>query len=426
MFLKKETTLIVPAILTKMQNSEYLKNFAAVKSATKIEEVIGGYLTLSNEGTNLKACCPFHNEKSPSFVVSPAKQVFTCFGCGATGDAIKFVQMHENLSPSKAMEKIARTFNIPITGHETEKESALAPLYKCNLDAVNTFAANLANIPKEIGKAHIRARGINSTAMVRKWGIGYADYKSPVSSDQSEIARTLGLINEKGNCRYGGRITFALHDITGRIIGFAGRDTSGASDAKYINPPASEIYNKSEFLYGLYYAARNIKSAGEVIIVEGYFGVINMHEVAGANMTVATCGTSLTTGQAKMIARITNKALLMYDADVWDVGKKQKKLETAIVNLWAAGVAVDVVKCPNGHDPADLALAYGSDALEACEIMPPAKFFHIIGRELSEVVPHLAAMKSPTQREQVQRDICTVYLCSIYTLTKLIRQAKNI
>jgi DNA primase len=398
----------------------YSENFKKVLSMVQIEDVVGHYIDLKAAGRSLTACCPFHQEKTPSFSVSPSKGVFSCFGCGATGDAINFVQRYENLPKAYlAMEKIASLFHIEIERGGNTPEGEHSNLYSCTKEYQKVFAAAVSTLPLEVKRAHLFDRGIRSKEILHKWGIGYCSGAKPSGFDAE--ATELGIINQNGNLSFYSRLTFPLLDHVGRIVGFAGKDYAGTSNAKYINSPESSIYKKSNFLYGMYYAAKEIKAQGAAIVVEGYYDCIAMHE-SGASNTVAVCGTALTSGQAAAIHRLAPKAILLLDADVWTDPKKLQKQYADILNLLNAGLDVTILRLPEA-DPGDLALN-GLDFLGDCQAYDPISYCkNILNMPFQKVIEDMAKV-SPMKIETLKREICLHYGQTIQMVSKILASKK--
>ena len=269
-----------------------------LKQSIDIVDIVGNYIELKKAGANWKANCPFHGEKTPSFVVSPSKQIYHCFGCGAGGDAIKFVMEMEKLSYPEAIEKLASNYNIPLryTGGEGNDFSQskrvleiLQQWYRSNFDHTHEAIE------------YVKARGIEQR-MIEYFGIGYVPDGSAVMNFLSSrhiplpqaVEAGVTAQGERGEfyARLSQRITFPIHSPSGAIVGFGGR-TLGNHPAKYINSPQTKLFNKSRLLYGYHLAKKNIYEKKELIVCEGYLDVILLHQ-AGINTAVATLGTALT------------------------------------------------------------------------------------------------------------------------------------
>ena len=280
-----------------------------------VEEVIGDFVSLKKRGVNYLGLCPFHNEKTPSFVVSPAKGIYKCFGCGKAGNAVNFVMEHEHYSYPEALRFLAKKYNIEI------EEEALTPemqqqideresLFTLNTFVNNYFQENLFNTDegKAIGLTYFKEREFLEVT-IKKFQLGYAldkwdDYSRHAIENgfKKEGLFKTGVTIDKGDKmmdRFRGRVIFPIHNLTGKVIGFGGRILSkDKSTAKYVNSPQSEIYDKSKTLYGIYFARNAILKNNQCYLVEGYTDVISMHQ-AGIENVVASSGTSLTVEQIK-------------------------------------------------------------------------------------------------------------------------------
>ena len=293
----------------------------------RIEEVVGDYVTLRRRGVNQIGLCPFHNEKTPSFTVSPAKGIYKCFGCGKAGNSVNFIMEHEHYSYPEALKYLARKYNIEIEEEEqtpeqlqelNEKES----LYNLSLFAQQYFSKMLMESEegKAIGLTYFKERGMRDD-IVHKFQLGFSPGKWDAFSEQAvlqgykkEFLVKTGLSIEKETRlfdRFHGRVMFPIHSASGRVIGFGGRILgSDKAQAKYVNSPESEIYNKSKTLYGIYFAKNAIISKDNCLLVEGYTDVISMHQ-AGIENVVASSGTSLTHDQVRMIQRYTSNISIL-------------------------------------------------------------------------------------------------------------------
>lgn len=347
-----------------------------IVAAARIEEVIGDYVTLRRRGVNLLGLCPFHNEKTPSFTVSPVKGIYKCFGCGKAGNSVNFLMEHEHFSYPEALKYLAKKFNIEIEEEEqtpeqiqelNEKES----LYNLNLFAQQYFSKTLLETEegKAIGLTYFRERGIRED-LIKKFQLGY----NPESWDaftgnaisngyKKEFLVKTGLSIEKDNRlydRFHARVMFPIHSVSGRIIGFGGRILGGEkSRAKYVNSPESEIYNKSKTLYGIFFARNAIASKDNCFLVEGYTDVISMHQ-AGIENVVASSGTSLTFDQIRMIQRYTTNITILYDGDPAGIKASFRGIDMIVEQ----GLNVRIVLFPEGEDPDSYARKHHPDEVE--------------------------------------------------------------
>lgn len=335
-----------------------------IKQAARIDEVVGDFVTLKRRGSNLVGRCPFHDEKTPSFTVNPARNIFKCFGCGKAGDSVKFIMEHEHFSYPEALKFLARKYNIEIEEREITPEEKQAENERESLFAANEFARNFfrkslteTEEGRAAGMSYFKERGF-STAIVEKFQLGY----SPESFDaflhaaqekgyKPEYLLRLGLIKENERGRrydaYRGRVIFPIHNISGRVIGFGGRVLKKTETApKYINPPQNEIYDKSKTLYGIYFAKESILKEDQCYLVEGYTDVISLYQ-AGIRNVVASSGTSLTLDQIRLIRRFTENVTILYDGDPAGIRASFRGIDM----LLEQGINVRVLLFPDGEDP---------------------------------------------------------------------------
>lgn len=292
-----------------------------LKNQVNIVDVVGRTLPLKRSGSNYKGCCPFHNEKTPSFIVSEQKQIFTCFGCGVSGDVIEYVKRYYNLDFSEAVEKIAAEEGITLEKHRTDDRRDL--YYKANKLAAGFFYKSFTEKANK-GYAYMKRRGI-SPAILKKFGIGYADeqwdslYRYLLSQGvDKKIMVELGLVSEgkNGKCydKFRNRVIFPIINTSGKVIGFGGRAISPEDNPKYLNSPESRIFQKKNNLYGLNISRQSVGKEGFVILVEGYMDTIALYQ-SGVENVAASLGTALTENQARLIKRYTKDVVLSYDAD---------------------------------------------------------------------------------------------------------------
>lgn len=351
-----------------------------ILDATHIEEVISDFVSLHKRGANYWGCCPFHNEKTPSFSVSPSKGIFKCFGCGKAGNAVHFLMEHEHFSYPDALRYLANKYNIEIKEKELTPEEQKALTERDSLFHVSEFAQkDFADLlynnedGRNIGLAYFYERQL-SDDVIKKFGLGYcldeweAFTKHALNSGYSEdsIVKSGLTIRKDDNGttklydRFRGRVMFPIFNASGRVIGFSGRVlTSEKTQAKYVNSPDSEIYNKSLALYGIFQAKSAITRQDLCYLVEGNIDVISMHQ-AGLENTVASCGTSLTKEQIRLIKRYTSNVTLMYDGDAPGI----KAAIRAIDLLLTEGMKVRVVLFPDDDDPDSYAKKHGSEAIQ--------------------------------------------------------------
>lgn len=334
-----------------------------IKNRCSIVDVIGRHVTLKKTGNSYKGICPFHKEKTPSFVVSDTKQIFTCFGCGATGDVIEFVQRYNNLDFPGAVEKLCEEYGIEIKNANFRKEQDKTALYEINREAAAFFYRAFTKMTNP-GYEYMKRRGMES-ATLRKFGIGYADgewdslYRHFIEKDiNPQTLLELGLISQsKGKYydKYRNRVVFPIINTRGKVIGFGGR-ILGDGEPKYLNSPESPIFLKKNNLYGLNLTRQDINKENYVILVEGYMDVISLYQ-QGIRNVVASLGTALTENQAAMLKRYTENVILAYDADTAGQTAALRGLDI----LHKAGCKVKVLHISDGKDPDDFIKKNGKE-----------------------------------------------------------------
>jgi DNA primase len=357
-----------------MINHETIDN---IIQTARIEEVIGDFVNLRRRGVNQIGLCPFHNEKTPSFTVSPAKGIYKCFGCGKAGNSVNFIMEHEHFSYPEALKYLARKYNIEVEEEEqtpeqlqelNEKES----LYNLNLFAQQYFTKTLHETEegKAIGLSYFKERGMRDD-IVKKFQLGFSPEKWDAFSEHAlqqgykkEFLVKTGLSIERENRlydRFHGRVMFPIHGASGRVLGFGGRILGNdKSHAKYVNSPESEIYNKSKTLYGIYFARNAIISKDNCLLVEGYTDVISMHQ-AGIENVVASSGTSLTHDQVHMIQRYTSNISILYDGDPAGIKASFRGIDMIVEQ----GMNVKILLFPDGEDPDSFARKHHPTEVEA-------------------------------------------------------------
>ena len=335
--------------------------------AARIEEVVGDFVTLKRRGANYTACCPFHNEKTPSFYVSPSKGIYKCFGCGKSGTAVGFIMEHESLSYVEALKYLAKKYHIEVVEKEESAEEIAHKQHNESLLLVSEYAAKFFKDSLQtpegqtIGYQYFRSRGLEDET-IRKYGLGWgpADRRAFAEKARSEGYKEEFLV-ETGLCikyddgrlvdRFSDRVIFPIHSVSGRVIGFGGRTLkTDKSVAKYQNSPTSEIYDKRHTLYGIYFAKNEISRSDKCILVEGYLDVLSMHQLGITNV-VASSGTSLTVEQIRLIRKFTNNVTIIYDGDSAGI----KAALRGIGLVLKEGLNVKVVLLPEGQDPDDFA-----------------------------------------------------------------------
>ena len=334
-----------------------------ILQAAHIEEVVGEFVTLKKKGSNLWGNCPFHNEKTPSFSVNPARNIFKCFGCGKAGDSAKFLMEHEHYTYPEALRYLAKKYNIKIeekqqTAEEVMQQSIREKMFNINEFADKYFVDTLWNTDegKTFGLEYFRERGYFDP-IIQKFHLGYNPAKwdaftsyAKKNGYSEELLEQIGL-SIKGNNglydRYHGRVMFPIHSLTGRVIGFGGRIlTNDKKSPKYQNSPESEIYDKKQTLYGIYFAKNAIARLDECILVEGYFDVLRMHQI-GIENVVASSGTSLTMEQIRLVKRYTKNITMLYDGDAAGIHAALRGTDMIL----SEGMNVRVVVLPPEHDP---------------------------------------------------------------------------
>jgi len=323
-----------------------------LKARIDIVDIISNYIELKLSGANYKARCPFHGEKTPSFVVSPAKQIFHCFGCGKGGDAIEFVKEYEKLNYYEALEKIASIINFPL--RYTNKDETKKDSYKILTQVQSWYKNNLKYSTK--AQKYLKSRGVKEES-IDKFEIGYSkgsneliDFlnRNFISLDEAQEVGILSNRDGRFYARLIDRITFPIHTQSGKIVGFGGRSLSGHS-AKYINSPQTKLFNKSKILYGYHIARESIYRKKEIIVCEGYLDVILLHQ-AGFKNSVATLGTALTKEHIPLLKKGEPKVILAYDGDEAGINAGFK----ASFLLSTNGIDGRVVLFPDKLDPADM------------------------------------------------------------------------
>jgi len=343
----------------------------------RIDEVVGDFVHLKKRGVNMLGNCPFHDEKTPSFTVSPAKGIYKCFGCGKGGNSVNFVMDHEHFSYPEALKYLASKYNIYIEEQERTPEQEEAANDRESMFIVSNIANEYfqnqlfnGDEGRAIGLSYFKERGFREDTL-KKFQLGYSPEKSDAFSAHAlkegyklEFLEKTGLTIPKESRNYDrfrGRVMFPIHSLSGRILGFGGRILkSNVKAAKYLNSPESEIYSKSKVLYGMFQAKNSIVKKDRCLLVEGYTDVVSMHQT-GIENVVASSGTSLTVDQIKLVKRFTNNITLLFDGDAAGL-----KAALRGVNLiLQEGLNVKVVTFPDGEDPDSYAKKVSSEELES-------------------------------------------------------------
>lgn len=344
-----------------------------VRQAADIVDVVSDYVTLKRSGQNYFGLCPFHTEKTPSFSVNPAKQIFYCFGCGAGGNVFSFIMKIENISFPEAVLHLARKYNIsiPLEKEDSEESRLKTAIYDANRFAAEFFHTNLLKTPSaQKARDYLEQRGF-SQDMIEKFNLGW----SPESWDgliqgakkrgiSEKILKAAGLIvvNERGSAydRFRGRLMFPIYQISGVVVGFGGRILEKeAKTAKYLNTSDTPVFQKGRVLYGLYQNREAIRKEDQVILVEGYADLISLVQF-GIENVVASSGTALTENQANLMMRMTRNVVLLYDGDLAGAHAALRGVDTLV----KAGLRVSVVALPPEHDPDSYVREFGAEKMK--------------------------------------------------------------
>jgi DNA primase len=330
---------------------------------TDITDVVGSFVKLKKRGTNLLGLCPFHNEKTPSFTVSPSKEIYKCFGCGKSGNTISFVMEHEKYSYPEALKWLAQRYAIEIEETFINDEQRQQLQTADNLFALNQFAQQFFSSQllsteegQDIGLAYFREREFTD-AIIQKFQLGYSPEQKDALTKAAQAAQfnpelmiKSGLVANRYDQlsdNYRGRVIFPIHNHSGKVLGFGARTLKKNDSApKYINTPENEIYVKSKVLYGSYFARQAIDKANECLLVEGYTDVLSLHQ-AGIENVVASGGTALTPDQLRLVKKYTNNLTIIYDGDAAGIKAALRGLDLALEE----GLHVQLVLIPDGDDP---------------------------------------------------------------------------
>jgi DNA primase len=349
----------------------------SIVDTARIEEVVGDFVQLKKRGVNLLGLCPFHNEKTPSFTVSPAKGIFKCFGCGKAGNAVNFVMEHEKYSYPEALRYLANKYGIEVEEQEPSPEEKQLDTERESLFSLNAFAQKFytqtlheSEEGKAIGLSYFIERGFRED-IIQKFQLGFSlqawDAFTQHALKNGYAEKYLvdsGLtISKDGKLydRFRERVMFPIHNLTGKVIGFGGRIlTSDKTKPKYVNSPESEVYNKSKSLYGIWLARNAIVAKDNCFLVEGYTDVISLHQ-AGIENVVASSGTSLTTDQIRLISKYTRNITILYDGDPAGIKASFRGIDMILEQ----GMNVKIVLFPDGEDPDSYARKHRSADVEA-------------------------------------------------------------
>ncbi len=349
------------------------KTIQDINDTAKVEDIVGEFVTLKRSGSNMKGLCPFHNEKTPSFMVSPAKNLYKCFGCGKGGGPIQFLIDHEQLSYPEALRYLAKRYGIEIEETRSSNEDKQERQHLDSLFLVNDYAKQFfedqllkTEIGRSVGLSYFKERGYLEDT-IKKFGLGYSPAPGDIFTKQAitagykvDMLKELGLTSQYGKDFFRDRVMFSIFNQSGKVVGFAGRILGKNKKApKYINSPETKIYNKSKTLYGLHLARKTMRQKDECIIVEGYTDVISLHQ-AGIENVVASSGTSLTEGQINLVKRYTPNIKFLYDGDKAGVKAALRGLDMVLEQ----DMNVRVVLLPDEEDPDSYIKRVGAAAFE--------------------------------------------------------------
>jgi len=343
--------------------------------AADVVEVVQDFVSLKRRGVNFIGNCPFHSEKTPSFTVSPSKQIYKCFGCGKGGNSVNFIMEHEHLNYIEALKHLAKKFHIDVVDEEESPELAAQRNRRESMMIVSSFAAEYfsnylfnENEGRNIGLSYFRERGFRDD-IIKSFQLGYCpDQKDMFTQAAQKQGYKMEFLEETGlsikrdewiRDRFGGRVIFPFHNLAGRVIAFGGRVLkTDPKVAKYLNSPESEIYHKSKVLYGIFHAKNSISRNDKCYLVEGYTDVLSMHQ-SGIENVVASSGTSLTVDQIKLIKRFTTNITIIYDGDQAGIKASIRGIDMVLEE----GINVKVVPLPEGEDPDTFARSMNASSL---------------------------------------------------------------
>ena len=351
-----------------------------ILDSAQIVDVVSDFVSLKRRGANFIACCPFHNEKTPSFYVSPAKGIYKCFGCGKSGTAVGFIMEHEGMTYVEALKYLARKYGIEVKEKEDSPEEIAARQRHESLllvmDFTEQFFKDSLKTPegRSIGYAYFRSRGLED-ATIEKYGLGWSPRSGRALTDEAlskgykeEFLTATGVCIKRNDGslkdKFYDRVMFPIHSVSGRVIAFGGRtlrsDYKAANIGKYVNSPETEIYDKSRSLYGIYFAKSEISRQDKCYLVEGYLDVLSMHQLGITNV-VASSGTSLTVPQIRLIKKFTDNVTIMYDGDAAGIHAALRGIGLVLKE----GMNVRVVLIPDGDDPDSYSRKHNLEEVQA-------------------------------------------------------------
>ncbi|MBI5914920.1 MAG: DNA primase [Bacteroidetes bacterium] len=349
------------------------KTVQEILETAKIEDVVQDFVNLRRRGVNMIGLCPFHHEKTPSFTVSPTKNIFKCFGCGKAGDPAKFIMEHEHLTYPEALRYLARKYRIEIEEIQLTPEAVAQQQEEESLYIVIEHARQFyqeqlfdTDMGRSVGLSYFKERGFREET-IKKFGLGFAPNEQDIFTRKAtqagyklDFLKRLGLTSQYDKDFFRNRVMFTIHNLGGKPVAFAGRIlVKDVKAPKYINSPETEIYNKSKTLYGAFFAKNAIRKTDECILVEGYTDVISLHQ-AGIENVVASSGTSLTEGQIALIKRFTPNIKILYDGDPAGVKAALRGLDMVLER----DMNVRVVLLPDGDDPDSYLQKVGASAFQ--------------------------------------------------------------
>ncbi len=349
------------------------KSIQDVIAIASVQDIISDYVNLKRRGINMIGLCPFHNEKTPSFTVSPGKNIYKCFGCGKGGNAVQFLMEHEQLTFPESIRHLAKRYGIELEETATSQEYKEEQKLNDSLYVVNDFANEYfqkqlkeTDEGKSIGLSYFKKRGFLEST-IDKFQLGYANeknghfYQAAVDANfNKELLFKLGLSKKEFSDFFRSRVMFSIHNLSGKVVGFGGRTLSeNKKIPKYLNSPESQIYNKRKSLYGMYFAKKGIRQEDECILVEGYTDTIALHQ-AGIDNVVASSGTSLTIDQIKLIKRYTDNVKVLYDGDAAGIKAAMRGMNLILEQ----DMNIKLVELPDGEDPDSYLTKLGATAFK--------------------------------------------------------------
>jgi len=414
-----------------------------LRDRADIVGLIGRYVELKKAGRSFKGLCPFHDEKTPSFNVTPDRQIFHCFGCDAGGDAIAFLMQHEGLSFPEAARTLAADCGIEIPDTEGGERGVAEGIFAANQIAHELYCELLAAPDGQPARDYLRERGVDQET-VERYGIGFAPNRWDAVRSRlqqkgvgAEVGERAGLLapRQGGGGHYDrlrGRLIFPIFDVRSRVVGFGGRALFQDQDAKYMNTPESPVFRKREALYGFPFALEPLRRRERAVLCEGYFDCIALHR-AGLGEALATCGTALTAEHAQQLRRRTGQIVLLFDGDT----AGHKAVERALTLLLPEGLRVRAAALPAGEDPDSYLAANGVDALAELVEQAPEALELVIGRAVAagrgtptekadavrRVAPFVALVSDPVERSEYTRRLSVAAQAEPHAVELVVRAA---